>query len=166
MFFTLSSAFKKMCQISIRCIFSLGGNAQVSDLVHFLRVEKLCKIQPPFNLELYSTLLWKMKIMILNKWTYVKKQVLFCPYNSQIDISSSNHCEMPLRKAFLLLWQISKCQNMWIYLVFIYHSMATANLWVRSSWQIPPQHQITYPGGPELASMEIPPFRPFLWSKF
>ena len=73
MFFTLSSAFKKMCQISIRRIFSLGGNAQVSDLVHFLRVEKLCKIQPPFNLELYSTLLWKMKIMILNKWTYVKK---------------------------------------------------------------------------------------------
>ena len=126
MFFTLSSAFKKMCQISIRRIFSLGGNAQVSDLVHFLRVEKLCKIQPPFNLELYSTLLWKMKIMILNKWTYVKKQVLFCPYNSQIDISSSNHCEMPLRKAFLLLWRKLKWQIKFFYnsnMNYFWHSM-------------------------------------------
>ena len=27
-------------------------------------------------------------------------------------------------------------------------------------WQIPPQHQSTYLGGPESASIEIPPFRP------
>ena len=33
-------------------------------------------------------------------------------------------------------------------------------------WQIPPQHQSTYLGGPESASIEIPPFRPFLWCKF
>ena len=33
-------------------------------------------------------------------------------------------------------------------------------------WQIPPQHQSTYLGGPESASIEIPPFGPFLWSKF
>ena len=31
---------------------------------------------------------------------------------------------------------------------------------VRSWWQIPPQHQSTYLGGPESASIEIPPFRP------
>ena len=31
---------------------------------------------------------------------------------------------------------------------------------VRTSWQIPPQHQRTYQGGPESASIEIPPFRP------
>ena len=37
---------------------------------------------------------------------------------------------------------------------------------VRSWWQIPPQHQSTYLGGPESASIEIPPFRPFLWSRF
>ena len=37
---------------------------------------------------------------------------------------------------------------------------------VRTWWQIPPQHQSTYLGGPESASIEIPPFRPFLWSKF
>ena len=41
-------------------------------------------------------------------------------------------------------------------------------IWIKVSgwWQIPPQHQITYLGGPESASIEIPPFRPFLWSKF
>ena len=37
---------------------------------------------------------------------------------------------------------------------------------VRTSWQIPLQHQSIYLGGPESASIEIPPFRPFLWSKF
>ena len=31
---------------------------------------------------------------------------------------------------------------------------------VRSWWQIPLQHQSTYLGGPESASIEIPPFRP------
>ena len=31
---------------------------------------------------------------------------------------------------------------------------------VRSLWQIPPQHQSTYLGCPESASIEIPPFRP------
>ena len=31
---------------------------------------------------------------------------------------------------------------------------------VRSSWQIPLQHQSTYLGGPKSASIEIPPFRP------
>ena len=31
---------------------------------------------------------------------------------------------------------------------------------VRSLWQISPQHQSTYLGGPESASIEIPPFRP------
>ena len=31
---------------------------------------------------------------------------------------------------------------------------------VRSWWQILPQHQSTYLGGPESASIEIPPFRP------
>ena len=31
---------------------------------------------------------------------------------------------------------------------------------VRTLWQIPPQHQSTYLGGPESASIEIPPFRP------
>ena len=31
---------------------------------------------------------------------------------------------------------------------------------VRTSWQIPPQHQSTCLGGPESASVEIPPFRP------
>ena len=33
-------------------------------------------------------------------------------------------------------------------------------------WQIPLQHQCTYQGGPESASIEIPPLGPFLWSKF
>ena len=37
---------------------------------------------------------------------------------------------------------------------------------VRSWWQIPPQHQSAYLGGPESALIEIPHFRPFLWSKF
>ena len=37
---------------------------------------------------------------------------------------------------------------------------------VRTWWQIPPQHQSTYLGGPESASIEIPPFGPFLWCKF
>ena len=37
---------------------------------------------------------------------------------------------------------------------------------VRTWWQIPTQHQSTYLGGPESASIEIPPFGPFLWSKF
>ena len=37
---------------------------------------------------------------------------------------------------------------------------------VRTWWQIPPQHQSTYLGGPESASIEIPPFRSFLWCKF
>ena len=39
---------------------------------------------------------------------------------------------------------------------------------VRTWWQIPLQHQSTYTylGGPESASIEIPPFRPFLWCKF
>jgi hypothetical protein len=32
---------------------------------------------------------------------------------------------------------------------------------VRTWWQIPPQHQSTYLGGPESASIEIPPFRRF-----
>ena len=41
-------------------------------------------------------------------------------------------------------------------------------IWIKVSglWQIPPQHQSTYLGGPESASIEIPPFRPFLWCKF
>ena len=41
-------------------------------------------------------------------------------------------------------------------------------IWIKVSgwWQIPPQHQSTYLGGPESASIEIPPFRHFLWSKF
>ena len=35
-------------------------------------------------------------------------------------------------------------------------------IWIKVSewWQIPPQHQITSLGGPESASIEIPPFRP------
>ena len=37
---------------------------------------------------------------------------------------------------------------------------------VRTLWQIPPQHQSTYLGGPKSAYIEIPPFRRFLWSKF
>ena len=42
------------------------------------------------------------------------------------------------------------------------HSMARANLEkVSGWWQIPPQHQSTYLGGPESASIEIPPFRPY-----
>ena len=40
---------------------------------------------------------------------------------------------------------------------------------VKTWWQILPQHQSTYLGGPESASIEIPPFRPFLpyvfWKK-
>ena len=41
-------------------------------------------------------------------------------------------------------------------------------IWIKVSswWQIPPQHQSTYLGGSESASIEIPPFRPFLWCKF
>ena len=35
-------------------------------------------------------------------------------------------------------------------------------IWIKVSgwWQIPSQHQSTYLGGPESASIEIPPFRP------
>ena len=33
---------------------------------------------------------------------------------------------------------------------------------VRSSWQIPLQHQSTYLGGPESVSIKIPPFRPHI----
>ena len=41
------------------------------------------------------------------------------------------------------------------------HSMATASLnEVKSSWQIPPQHQSTNQGGQESATIEISPFRP------
>ena len=48
-----------------------------------------------------------------------------------------------------------------------FHSMATANLKkVRTWWQISPQHQSTYQGGPKSAWIEILPFRRFLWSKF
>ena len=38
---------KKMCQITILSIFSLG--AQDSDLVHFLEMEKLSEIKPPLG---------------------------------------------------------------------------------------------------------------------
>ena len=31
---------------------------------------------------------------------------------------------------------------------------------VKKSWLLPPQHQSTYPRGPESASIEIPPLRP------
>ena len=48
------------------------------------------------------------------------------------------------------------------------HTVWPQPIWkkVRTSWQIPRQHQSTYLGGPESASIEIPPFRSFLWSKF
>ena len=39
-------------------------------------------------------------------------------------------------------------------------------IWKKTWWQIPPQHQSTYLGGPESASIEIPPFRTILWCKF
>ena len=32
--------------------------------------------------------------------------------------------------------------------------------WIKKSWLLLPQHQSTYPRGPESASIEIPPFRP------
>ena len=37
---------------------------------------------------------------------------------------------------------------------------------VRTSWQIIPQHQRKYLGGPKSAWIEIPPFRRFFWCKF
>ena len=38
---------------------------------------------------------------------------------------------------------------------------------VRTWWQIPPQHQSTYLGGPESASIETPSFRPhFIFQKY
>ena len=47
------------------------------------------------------------------------------------------------------------------------HSMARANL-KKSVWLVTntTAASITYLRGPELASIEIPPFKPFLWSKF
>ena len=44
--------------------------------------------------------------------------------------------------------------------MIIDHSMAIANLkTVNTSQLLLPQHQSTYPRGPESASIEIPPFR-------
>ena len=46
--------------------------------------------------------------------------------------------------------------------MIIDHSMAIANLKTVNISQLRlPHHQSTYPRGPESASIEIPPFRPF-----
>ena len=57
--------------------------------------------------------------------------------------------------------------TLFIYLRLLLIFLKTVNLKKKWTWwQIPPQHQSTYLGGPESASIEIPPFTPFLWCKF
>ena len=54
-------------------------------------------------------------------------------------------------KDFVNIWRICHTCTVW-----------PQPIWkkVRTLWQIPPQHHCTYLGGPESASIEIPPFRP------
>ena len=71
-----------------------------------------------------------------------------------------------------LKMQISEIKNansemIWFDCEMHPHSMARANLKkVNTSQLLLPQHQNTYPRGPESASIKIPPFRPkFILSK-
>ena len=55
----------------------------------------------------------------------------------------------------------SFCKNSWDFIILSIFLLVTVwpqPIWkkVRSSWQMPPQHQSTYPGGAESASIEIP----------
>ena len=64
---------------------------------------------------------------------------------------------------------ISKIKCRWIGdIVACFFTVWPQPIWitVRTWWQIPSQHQSTYLGGPESASIEIPPFRPFFYVNF
>ena len=104
-----------------------------------------------------------------------------CNYVSKsVDVRNIAHshtcemCAMPMRYAgaatgVFYYCFVTKCQNTGEPICLCLFT----TVWpepilkkVSGWWQIPPQHQSTYLGGPESVSIEIPPFRPFLWCKF
>ena len=91
---------------------------------------------------------WFFSFVVHRAWTSILNEniweiLLFCPKHTHPFLVWSTAAEIRIR-LLNIVWP----QPIWIK--------------VRSSWQIPPQHQSTYLGGPESASIEIPPFRPFL----
>ena len=91
-------------------------------------------------------------------------------------------CQLRMKKIHLVqdFHNFLNFEQLEIFLVKIFYSWDTTKetqgptVWpepicikVKKSWILLPQHQSTYPRGPESASIEIPPFRPkFTYQKY
>ena len=113
--------------------------------------------KPLDNLILESTLPW---VLIINSYYVFRSSVVIKNHCAMFSLSQKDHWSLKLCK--LLYTMATKEVVLRGGHFQLMDTVWPQPIWkkVRSWWEIPPQHQSTYLGGPESASVEIPAFRP------